>query len=137
AQVYRERQVNPRRAIALYEEVVQLFPDDRGALKALGELYERDGDQEGLARTMRRQLDVEARAMGATDVQQPGAREWPMARRSERLTALRRLMTMYDRLGDTEGVTFACTGVLEILPGDRDSLDRMERALEKAGDIER
>jgi tetratricopeptide (TPR) repeat protein len=137
AQVYRERQVNPRRAIALYEEVVQLFPDDRGALKALGELYERDGDQAGLASTMRRQLEFEARAMGATDVQQPNAREWPMARRSERLTALRRLMTMYDRLADTQGVVYACTGILEILPGDRDALDRMERALEKSGDTKR
>lgn len=137
AQVYRERQVNPHRAISLYEEVVSLFPDDQAALKALRDLYEREGDKAGLARTVRRQLDLDARAMGATDVQRPGARDWPMAQRSERLTALRRILSMYERLDDTEGVVYACTGILEILPGDRDALDRMESALEKSGDIAR
>lgn len=137
AKVYRERQVNPHRAISLYEEVVSLFPDDRAALQALRDLYEREGDKAGLANTVRRQLDVDARAMGATDVQRPGARDWPMAQRSQRLTALRRLMSMYERVDDTEGVIFACTGILEILPGDRDALDRMESALEKAGDMAR
>ncbi|HUH06056.1 MAG TPA: tetratricopeptide repeat protein, partial [Kofleriaceae bacterium] len=142
AQVYRERQVNPRRAIALYEDVLTMFPDDDSALKALSELYDREGDDAGLAATLRRQLELDVRLMFAeaeADDRRPAtAREWPVAKRVERLTSLRRLATMYEqRLADVEGVVFACTGILEILPGDRDALDRMERVLEKAGDIPR
>ncbi len=142
AQVYRERQVNPRRAIALYEEVLTTYPDDAGALKALGELYDREGDDAGLAATLRRQLDLDVRQMNAdleaSGKRAPTAREWPVAKRVERLTSLRRLATMYEqRLADVEGVVYACTGILEILPGDRDALDRMERVLEKAGDVQR
>ena len=40
AQTYRERQIDPRRAIELYEEVVAANPDDDQTLKALMELYE-------------------------------------------------------------------------------------------------
>ncbi len=142
AQTYRERQVEPRRAIALYEEVVELRPDDDGALKALAELYEREGDDAGLARTLRRQLELEARRlseeMAAAGKPATAAREWPVGKRVERLTALRRLAGMCEsRLGDADGVVFACGGVLEILPGDRDALDRMERVLEQAGDTDR
>ena len=142
AQTYRERQVEPRRAIALYEEVVELRPDDDGALKALAELYEREGDDAGLARTLRRQLELDARRlseeMAAAGKPATAAREWPVGKRVERLTALRRLAGMCEsRLGDADGVVFACGGILEILPGDRDALDRMERVLEQAGDLER
>jgi Tfp pilus assembly protein PilF len=142
AQTYRERQVEPRRAIALYEEVATIYPDDDSALKALGELYEREGDDGGLAATLRRQLELDARRL-TTHMEAQGrppgsAREWPVAKRVERLTQLRRLAAMCEtRLGDVDGVVFASTGVLEILPGDRDALDRMERVLEKAGDTER
>ena len=142
AQTYRERQVEPRRAIALYEEVVELRPEDDGALKALAELYEREGDDTGLARTLRRQLELDAKRlsteMAATGKPPTAAREWPVSKRVERLTALRRLGAMCEsRLADADGVVFACSGVLEILPGDRDALDRMERVLEQAGDVER
>ncbi|HUS67692.1 MAG TPA: hypothetical protein VMZ28_24320 [Kofleriaceae bacterium] len=142
AQVYRERQVNPRRAIQLYEEILTLAPSDEAALKALGELYEREGDDGGLASTIRRQLDIDLAKVTA-ELDRDGkkattAREWPVAKRVERLTALRRLATMYEqRLADVEGVVFACTGVLEILPGDRDAVERMERVLDKAGDQQR
>ncbi len=141
AQVYRERQVNPRRAIALYEEVIGIFPDDAGALKALAELYDREGDERGLAATLRRRLDLDMRqaanVAGTDGKGQPASvRDWPMAKRVERLTSLRRLASMYDNLGDLEGTIFACTGILEALAGDRDALDRLEKALEKAGDIE-
>lgn len=142
AQVYRERQVSPRRAIQLYEEVLQTFPGDEASLKALAELYEREGDDAGLARTLRRQLDIEANkvlaAVQAEGKRMPTARDWPVAQRVERLTTLRRLATMYEqRLADVEGVVFACAGILEILPGDRDALDRMERVLDKSGDYQR
>ncbi len=153
AQVYRERQVNPRRAIALYEEVLGIFPDDHAVLKALAELYEREGDDPGLAATLRRQLELDARLLAAQSGApaeaanaaggpagpgaNTGARDWPVAKRVERLTSLRRLATMYERLGDTDGVVFATTGVLDLLPGDRDALERVERTLEDAGDLER
>ncbi len=144
AQVYRERQVNPRRAIALYEEVATIFPEDPGVLKALGELYEREGDQPGLAHTLRRRLDLDMRAIGQQLAREnqgqgtaPGVRDWPTAKRVERLTSLRRLVGMYEQLGDVEGVIYACTGVLDALPGDRDTLERLERALDKSGDVER
>ena len=142
AQVYRERQVNPRRAIQLYEEILTILENDEPTLKALGELYEREGDDAGLASTIRRQLDLDLVKVNA-DLEREGkraatAREWPVAKRVERLTALRRLAAMYEqRLADVEGVVFACGGVLEILPGDRDALERMERVLDKAGDVVR
>lgn len=134
AQVYRERQVNPRGAISLYEEVLTLFPEDLAALKSLTELYEREGDEAGLAQTIRRQLDLEMQKLGP-ESRAGTAREWPTATRVARLTALRRLANMYEKhLADVEGVVYACSGLLEILPGDRDALERMERVLDKAGD---
>lgn len=136
AQVYRERQVNPRRAIALYEEVAGIFPDDLGVLKALGEMYEREGDEAGQAHTLRRRLDLDMRQMAASGEGTSG-RDWPVAKRVERLASLRRLASMYEHLGNAEGMIHACTGVLEVLPGDRDALDRLERALEKSGDTAR
>jgi tetratricopeptide (TPR) repeat protein len=139
ATTYRERQVEPRRAIALYEEVLELRPDDEVAPKALIELYEREGDDAGLARTLRRQLELDARRLGDDPAVRAGApREWPVGKRIERLTALRKLATMCEtRLGDVDGVVYAASGVLEIIPGDRDALDRMARALEQAGDKKR
>ena len=38
------------------------------------------------------------------------------------------------RLADVDGVVYACGAVLELLSGDRDALERMERVLEKAND---
>lgn len=140
AQVYRERQVNPRRAISLYEEVLGMFPNDDSALKALTELYDKEGDEAGLAHTIRRQLDLAARRLDASSTEsRPGTeRKWPVAKRTERLTSLRRVAGIYEtQLADVEGVVYACSGILELLPGDREALDRMERVLEKAGDNQR
>src|SRR5439155_5501894 len=62
-------------------------------------------------------------------------REWPVARRAERLTVLRRLAVLYEtRVADVDGVVWASSAVLELLHGDRDALERMERVLDKAGD---
>ncbi len=139
AQTYRERQMEPRRAIELYEQVITENPEDDATLKSLAELYEREGDDAGLALTIRRQLDLEAhrvtqhmaRAGKAADA----PKEWPVAKRSERLTQLRRVAQLYEtRLADVDGVVYASSSVLELLPGDRDALERMERVLEKAGD---
>jgi len=139
AQTYRERQLEPRRAIELYEQVLTENPDDDQTLKALAELYEKEGDDAGLAHTLRRTLDLDAQRLAA-QMKKAGRpadapKEWPVAKRSERLTMLRRLGQIFElRLADVDGVVFACSAVLELLPGDRDGLERMERVLEKAGD---
>src|SRR4051812_10431373 len=127
AQTYRERQIEPRRAIDLYEQVFTENPEDDATLKSLVELYEKEGDDAGLARTLRRQLDLDGSRLKGKDL--------PVAKRSERLTALRRLAVIYEtRLADVDGVVYTCSAILELLPGDRDALDRMERVLEKAND---
>lgn len=138
AQTFRERQIDPRRAIELYEEVIAAAPDDEPTLKALAELYEREGDDAGLASSLRRLLDLEERRVtggvaGAAGSDAPV--QWPVQKRAERLTQLRRLAVLCEtRLADVDGVVYACRAVLELLSGDRDALERMERVLEKAGD---
>ncbi|MGN6106001.1 MAG: tetratricopeptide repeat protein, partial [Kofleriaceae bacterium] len=131
AQTFRERQIDPRRAIDLYEEALAIDPEDDPTLKALAELYEREGDDAGLASALRRTLELDEQRMGGGD----GAKVWPVAKRAERLTQLRRLAALYEtRLADVDGVVYACSAVLEMMPGDRDALERMERVLDKAGD---
>ncbi|MEO8554709.1 MAG: tetratricopeptide repeat protein, partial [Kofleriaceae bacterium] len=62
-------------------------------------------------------------------------KEWPVAKRSERLNVMRRLAQIYEtRLADVDGVVYACGAILEMLSGDRDALERMERVLDKAND---
>ncbi len=139
AVTYRERQIEPRRAIEVYEQILANHVNDEAALKALVELYEREGDDAGVAQTLRRQLDAEAQRvseqMAAAGKPADAPREWPVQKRSERLTALRRLAQLCEtRLADVDGVVFAGSGVLELLPGDRDALERMERVLDRAGD---
>ncbi|MGE0867210.1 MAG: tetratricopeptide repeat protein [Kofleriaceae bacterium] len=139
AQTYRERQIEPRRAIELYEQILAEAPDDDATLKAVSELYEREGDDAGLARTLRRMLELDERrltdTMARSGKSKDAAKEWPVAKRAERLTQLRRLAQLYEtRLADVDGVVYASRGVLELLAGDRDALERMERVLEKAND---
>ncbi|HEU4611540.1 MAG TPA: tetratricopeptide repeat protein, partial [Kofleriaceae bacterium] len=139
AQTYRERQLEPRRAIELYEQVLAENPDDDQSLKALVELYEKEGDDAGLAHTLRRQLDLDLARLSEQMRRQgkpaDAPKEWPVAKRSERLTVMRRLAQIYEtRLADVDGVVYACGAILELLSGDRDALERMERVLEKAND---
>ncbi|MGE5181511.1 MAG: tetratricopeptide repeat protein, partial [Acidobacteriota bacterium] len=148
AQTYRERQLEPRRAIELYEQVLAESlsgggapggSEDDATLKALAELYEKEGDDAGLANTLKRQLELDLarlqEQMKRAGKPPDAAKEWPVAKRSERLTVLRRLAIIYEtRLADVDGVVYASRAVLELLPGDRDALERMERVLEKAGD---
>jgi len=139
AQTYRERQIDPRRAIELYEQVLTENPGDDATLKALAEMYEREGDDQGLANTLRRTLDLEEQrvldAMKRAGKGKDAPKEWPVAKRAERLTMLRRLAILYEtRLADVDGVVYASSAVLELLTGDRDALERMERVLEKAND---
>src|SRR5262249_10611127 len=116
---------------ALYVEAGKLVPGDAQTLKALVDLYEREGDDAGVARTLRAQLESSERG---------GVRpsELPAAQRAERLATLRGLANMYEtRRHADEGGVYASTAILETLPGDRDAMDRLERVLEKSGDVER
>ena len=139
AQTYRERQIDPRRAIELYEQILVENPGDDATLKALAEMYEREGDDAGLSHTLRRMLELEEQrvleTMRRAGKRDDAPKEWPVAKRAERLTMLRRLAVIYEtRLADVDGVVYASSAVLELLQGDRDALDRMERVLEKAND---
>ncbi len=142
AQTYRERRVNPRKTISLFEQVWKADDTDVSVLAALLELYEREGDDEGVVKTIRRQIqrteDSVLKDATLKGEHYATAKDWPVAKRVERLTALRRIAKLYERnLADVDGVVFACSGILEIIPGDRDALHRMERTLEKAKDTER
>ena len=149
AHTYRERQLEPQRTIDLYEQILAESPGDEATLKTLAELYEKEGDDAGYAHTLRRQIDnpgsagvrstpdagVRSGVDGAQRATEAAANELPIAKRSERLAALRRLAVIYEtRLADVEGVVYACNGILALLPGDRDALERMERVLDKAND---
>src|SRR5262249_59886216 len=114
AQVYREKQVDPRRAIAVYEEALEVRPGDAVSMRALADLYERENDWAGHARTLRRLLEL-AQA------------------KVERLNLLRKLAQVYtERLDDAEEATWACTEILEAVPGDRDALSRLADPLRPA-----
>ncbi|MCX5745875.1 MAG: tetratricopeptide repeat protein, partial [Proteobacteria bacterium] len=100
---------------------------------------EREGDDAGVASALRRVLDLDERrvvdAMARQGKAPDAAKDWPVAKRAERLTQLRRLAILYEtRLADVDGVVYASSAVLELLAGDRDALERMERVLEKAND---
>ena len=138
AQTFRERQLEPRRAMALYEQILSESPDDTDALKALIENYERDGEDVGLASALRRHIVLDALVDEATDSLPASAtplRDRSQTRRAERVSRLRKLLVHYENaLLDPDGVVFAGGAILELIPGDHDALDRMERILERTGD---
>ena len=109
---------------------------DVATLKALAELYEREGDDRRLASALRRQIELEAAdsdkhgALRSTsaDVRDAQKRGQAAAARGERIAMLRRLGVLCDtRLSDLEGVVWASRSILELLPGDREALERLER----------
>jgi len=80
------------------------------------EIYEREGDYVGLSAVLRDQVDV------ATTKQ-------------ERVSLLRRLLVIYDeRLDNVDDGAWAASEVLKLVPGDRDTLARLEDLLSRAGD---
>ena len=116
-QIHRERHDLPR-ARALFTEALDLRPGDPSLYRTLAELCELEGRYEELAALLRRQY-AEARE------------------RVERLNLLRRLAALHEeRLGDWEGVRWACEEILEQLPSDRDALVRLELGHEAEGEID-
>jgi tetratricopeptide (TPR) repeat protein len=115
AQLHREKLGNARRAIEIYREVLRADPHDAVSMRALVEIYEREGDFKGLAAALREQI-------GLTTSKQ------------ERVGLLRRVLVIYDeRTGDLVQGQWAANEILQAVPGDRDTLVRLERILERAG----
>ncbi len=115
AQLHREKLANPKRAIEIYREVLRADPHDAVSMRALVEIYEREGDWKGLATALREQIGL-------------------TAAKQERVGLLRRVLVIYDeRTGDLVQGQWAANEILQAVPGDRDTLVRLERILERAG----
>jgi len=116
AQIEREKLGAPDQALQIYQQILALSPRDPVALRAMVEIYEREGDYVGLSAVLRDQVDV------ATTKQ-------------ERVSLLRRLLVIYDeRLDNVDDGAWAASEVLKLVPGDRDTLARLEDLLSRAGD---
>ncbi|MBX7078918.1 MAG: tetratricopeptide repeat protein [Nannocystaceae bacterium] len=114
-QVYRDRQVNPDRAIELYGEILQLSPSDIQATRALTALYDRAGDFERVIEMLRDQHD---RSRSGT----------------ERVALLRRMAEIWHHeLGELEHAEWACRQILELAHDDREAMYRLEQLLEEQG----
>ena len=57
AQIQRDKLNAPARALEIYQEILRLGPHDQVALRALVEIFEKQGDFAGLARTLRNQIE--------------------------------------------------------------------------------
>ncbi len=111
-QAYHEKGIDPLRGIEVLEEVLRGRPGDWTALTLLRDLYDRDGNLEGLASVYRRQLDI--------------SYDPP-----DRLAILRSLAALYhDRLKQFRETGWACTQILEMVPGDEEAVRRLTDVLE-------
>lgn len=119
AQIHREKLGDAQKAIAIYKDILRADPRDAVALRSLVEIYEREGDWDGLAKALRKQLEVSAT-------------------KQEKISLLRRLLTIYDEnLADLVEGSWAATEILKTVPGDRDALGRLESILERSDDPQR
>ena len=116
AQIHREKLGAPAKAVEIYRNILRAEPHDAVALRALVEIFEREGDFAGLARVLREQIEV-------------------ITAKQERVSLLRRLVVLYDeKLSDLPQATWAAFEILQSVPGDRDTLARLEAILERSGD---
>nr|MBA3465305.1 tetratricopeptide repeat protein [Deltaproteobacteria bacterium] len=100
-------------AIAAYEGVLALRPDDPTAAKALESLYEQTGRDRELARIL------ETRAEGTTD-------------KPARAQLFARVATLRSNRGDVDGALAAYTAAFAADPTNRDVFTAMERVCYKA-----
>jgi tetratricopeptide (TPR) repeat protein len=116
AQIHREKLGNAKRAIEVYREILRTDPQDAVSTRALVDVFEHEGDFAGLAGALREQIET------APTLQ-------------ERVTLLRKLLAIYDeRLADLAQGEWAANEILQAVPGDRDTLTRLEGILERGGD---
>lgn len=112
-QVYRDRQVNPDRAIELYNEILELSPNDVQATRALTALYDRAGDHEQVVEMLRDQYE---RSRSNT----------------ERISLLRRLAELWHHeLESPDEAIWACEEILHQAPADREAMARLQQILEE------
>jgi tetratricopeptide (TPR) repeat protein len=115
AQIYREKLGKAARAIEIYRDILKADPTDAVSMRAVVETYEREGDFVSLASLLREQID------------RAGTKQ-------ERVGLLRRVLVICDeRTGDLAQGQWAANEILQAVPGDRDTLTRLERILERAG----
>jgi tetratricopeptide (TPR) repeat protein len=115
AQIYREKLGKAARAIEIYKDILKSDPTDAVSMRAVVETYEREGDFVSLANLLREQIE------------RAGTKQ-------ERVGLLRRVLVICDeRTGDLAGGQWAANEILQAVPGDRDTLTRLERILERAG----
>ncbi len=115
AQIHREKLGNAPRAIEIYREILRADPHDAVSMRAVVETYERAGDFASLAQLLREQIE-------RTESKQ------------ERVGLLRRVLVICDeRLNDLAQGQWAANEILTAVPGDRDTLTRLEHILERAG----
>jgi tetratricopeptide (TPR) repeat protein len=114
-QVYRDRQVNPERAIELYTEILELSPNDVQATRALTSLYDRSGDHARVVEMLHEQFE---RSRSNT----------------ERVALLRRMAEIWHHeLEDQERAIWACEQILHIAQADREAVYRLQQLLEEDG----
>lgn len=114
-QVYRDRDVNPQRAIELYREILELSPGDVQASRALTSLYERAGDHQQVSDLLREQYE---RSRSPT----------------EHAAILKRLAELWHHdLELPDQAIWACETLLERSPADREALVRLQQLLEEQG----
>ncbi|MCR9160394.1 MAG: tetratricopeptide repeat protein [Nannocystaceae bacterium] len=112
-QVYRDRQVNPERAIELYNEILELSPNDVQATRALTALYDRAGAHEQVVEMLRDQYE---RSRSNT----------------ERTSLLRRLAELWHHeLESPDEAIWACEEILHQAPADREAMARLQQILEE------
>lgn len=116
ARLYVEKLNDAASAVGVYREILAIEPRDPVALRALQETFEQAGAWGDLALLHRSQIER------AED-------------RGERLSLLRRLLSLYDdKLDDRPAALWAAAQILALVPGDRDTLLRLQGLHERADD---
>lgn len=117
-QVYRDRQLNPERAIELYNEILELSPNDVQATRALTSLYDRAGDFPRVVEMLREQYE---RSRSNT----------------ERISLLRRMAEIWHHeLDSPDEAIWACEEILAAAPNDREAMNRLQQILEEQEQFE-
>ena len=118
AQIYRDRQVNPQRAIELYTEMAYLAPDDPSAIRALTALYDRAGDHQQVLGLLRQQYET---AQNET----------------ERVSLLRRMAEIWHHeMAAYAEATWACEEILAVTGNDLEALHRLQLLAQESNDLE-
>ncbi len=116
AQAYWDKHMDPLRNIEILNEVLGYDPNNSTALKALTALYRRENDFEGYANVLKMRLEI-------------------VSDRNERVALLRQLAEVSSKeLHNHRDAGWACTQILEAVPGDPDAIALLSKVLEEMED---